>query len=106
LSRSIQKIVAETPSEAGQFFTLGSLATLSGSVGAVELIWNVSRGLSAIFDSNLIALLASFLVVYVLAFLLRPRNQTLREVVFVSFFNALLVYATVIGLGRASGTRS
>ncbi len=93
-----------TTAEASNFFTLGNLSTLGGSTFAVKLIWSAFRSLDSSLTSNLIPLLTSFFLVYLLGVLfLRPKNQELREVIFVSFINSLIVYEAVLGIGLSFG---
>lgn len=76
-----------------EFFTAGMLGTLSG---AVFVTWIVSGLLSGVFqtDPKLIGLIVSMGVAYLGLFLSKNR-RTVHYLV--TFFNGLLIYATVVG---------
>ncbi len=95
------KTLQDLPSQAGQYFTFGSLATLGGSTVGIKILWYVLKSLSSMFASNLVPLVSSFLLVYFLAYELKPRDQTWAVIFVVSLFNSLLLYLTVLGLGTA-----
>lgn len=86
-----------------QFYSWGTIGTFSGATGVIVLIWNALKSIGpGYFNSNIVPLVISFLMMGAFAILTEPPEKTTlldkSQKAVETIVNSFLLYSVVVGL--------